>query len=255
MVLLTQQPKRTKISPPSLLSQISRQDLPRSSSTFHFNSLACISSDVCLSFLLLQSNTQKKATEQKTNYLQTMRFSRFLPLALTASTCAAFAPPQTSVQLRNKMQMMPTADDMNNLHHLSTLAPMHEQLVSQVSTWISDAAAAVPDDAKEDIGLWESYIQLYKNGLAFVHDNIVDEPLRKMGFTQTWGPSIFLFTAGEFYVCNSDNRFCQPNDSNAIYALTFRINHRCAFTPRPILNPTKQIIRIHEGPKTIHTEN
>ena len=94
------------------------------------------------------------------------------------------------------MMMVPSADDLNNLHHISTLAPMQEQLVSQASNWIADAAAAAAD-ANEDIGLWEKYIQLYKNGLAFVHDNIVDEPLRKMGFEQTWGPSIFLFTAGE----------------------------------------------------------
>lgn len=118
---------------------------------------------------------------------------------MTASMCSAFAPSKTTIQPRSKMMMMPSAEDMNNLHTLSTLAPMHEQLVSQASSWLSDAAA-VADDAKDDIGLWESYIQLYKNGLAFVHDNIVDEPLRKMGFTQTWGPSIFLFTAGEFYV-------------------------------------------------------
>lgn len=125
-----------------------------------------------------------------------MRFSRTLPLAMTASVCAAFAPPQTSVKRRSKMMMVPSADDLNNLHHISTLAPMQEQLVSQASNWIADAAAAAAD-ANEDIGLWEKYIQLYKNGLAFVHDNIVDEPLRKMGFEQTWGPSIFLFTAGE----------------------------------------------------------
>lgn len=94
------------------------------------------------------------------------------------------------------MMTPPSADDISNLQHISTFAgPMHDHFVSQATSWIADAAEAV--DAKDDIGFWESYIQLYKNGLAFVHDNIVDEPLRKMGFTQTWGPSIFLFTAGE----------------------------------------------------------
>lgn len=92
--------------------------------------------------------------------------------------------------------IVPSPDDLINLHHITTLAPVHEQIVSEASNWMADAAAAAAADP-EDIGLWERYIQLYKNGLAFVHDNIVDEPLRKMGFEQTWGPSIFLFTAGE----------------------------------------------------------
>jgi len=91
--------------------------------------------------------------------------------------------------------IVPTGlEDLHNLHHISTLA--------QTSTWIADSAAAVADvsadaaTAAADESWWESYIQLYKNGLAFVHDNVVDPPLQKMGITQTWGPSIFLFTAG-----------------------------------------------------------
>lgn len=79
----------------------------------------------------------------------------------------------------------------------------NHDMLAQTSSWIADsaaiavdAAADVAEDAAEKTDYWESYIQLYKNGLAFVHDNIVDEPLRKAGFTQTWGVSIFLFTAG-----------------------------------------------------------
>jgi len=89
-------------------------------------------------------------------------------------------------------------------------------ILAQTSAWIADSSAAVANVAADvvsaadvasdavsdaaaasadDNSWWESYIQLYKNGLAFVHDNVVDEPLRAMGFTQTWGPSIFLFTA------------------------------------------------------------
>lgn len=74
-------------------------------------------------------------------------------------------------------------------------------ILAQTSSWVADAAEAVADAPvknvlESDNQLWEAYISVYKNGLAFVHDNIVDEPLRKMGITQTWGPSIFLFTAG-----------------------------------------------------------
>jgi len=88
-------------------------------------------------------------------------------------------------------------EDLHNLHHISTLLMPDQDVMTQTSTWIADSAAAAADTAAAtDESWWESYIQLYKNGLAFVHDNIVDGPLRKLGFTQTWGPSIFLFTAG-----------------------------------------------------------
>jgi len=120
---------------------------------------------------------------------------------------SAFAPaPTRSVRAQSTAaNMVPHGmEDLNNIHHLSTMLHDHNHLLAQTSTWLADAAAATADvasdvadaAAEEDIGLWEKYIQLYKNGLAFVHDNIVDEPLRKMGFEQTWGVSIFLFTAG-----------------------------------------------------------
>mmetsp|Transcript_18551 Transcript_18551/g.38906 ORF Transcript_18551/g.38906 Transcript_18551/m.38906 type:complete len:424 (+) Transcript_18551:145-1416(+) len=94
-------------------------------------------------------------------------------------------PTRTTATPAKKISMIPHGfEEMHNLHH-------HVDLLTQTSTWIADAADAAADD-----GLWEKYIRLYRNGLAFVHDNIVDEPLRKMGFEQTWGVSIFLFTAG-----------------------------------------------------------
>lgn len=91
--------------------------------------------------------------------------------------------------------------EMDNLQHVSNMIMDHRDVIAaQTSNWISEAAAAAaatPVDAlSTDNSWWEAYIQIYKSGLAFVHDNIVDGPLRKMGITQTWGPSIFLFTAG-----------------------------------------------------------
>jgi len=104
----------------------------------------------------------------------------------------------------------PEMGDLQNLHHLSTMIMPNQEMLAQTSTWLADAAAITVDAvdaasdvasdaaaaAVEDDSYWEQYIQLYKRGLAFVHDNIVDEPLRKAGFEQTWGVSIFLFTAG-----------------------------------------------------------
>eukprot|EP00804_Cyclotella_cryptica_P028735 CCRYP_008249-RA/>CCRYP_008249-RA protein AED:0.04 eAED:0.04 QI:150/1/1/1/1/1/3/461/432 len=126
-----------------------------------------------------------------------MRFSHVLPLAMTASVCWGFSAPRSS-PIRTKStkisMVQPVFDDLSQLHQLSSMAePAHQHILAQATTWIADSAA---DAANPDDSWWESYIQIYKNGLAFVHDNIVDEPLRKMGFTQTWGVSIFLFTAG-----------------------------------------------------------
>ncbi len=90
---------------------------------------------------------------------------------------------------------MPEIHDLQN----AMLMDNHEIFISQMSHWIADASAAAADAPVDTLAsdneLWEKYISIYKGGLAFVHDNIVDEPLRKMGITQTWGPSIFLFTA------------------------------------------------------------
>mmetsp|Transcript_11015 Transcript_11015/g.25627 ORF Transcript_11015/g.25627 Transcript_11015/m.25627 type:complete len:449 (+) Transcript_11015:45-1391(+) len=111
----------------------------------------------------------------------------------------AFAPPRNQQQScssstkRTRVGMM--GGDVHSLQDISTtLLEHHDVLGHHASTWIADAAVA-SDAATEDIGLWEKYIQIYKNGLALVHDTI-DGPLRDAGFTQTWGISIALFTAG-----------------------------------------------------------
>lgn len=126
--------------------------------------------------------------------------------AIHVGSC--FAPsPRTTFSLSRKdaanYMIVPELGDLHILNYLSASIVSNQNLLAQTSTWIADSAAVAVDaadaaatSATEDIGWWESYIQLYKNGLAFVHDNIVDEPLRKAGFTQTWGVSIFLFTAG-----------------------------------------------------------
>lgn len=70
------------------------------------------------------------------------------------------------------------------------------------STFLADAAAATADvaeaAAKDEGGWWNSYLEFMKDGLNTVH-SVIDEPLRKVGWDQTWGPSIFLFTAGKFF--------------------------------------------------------
>ena len=83
------------------------------------------------------------------------------------------------------------------------------------STFLADAAAATADiaeaAAKDEGGWWNSYLEFMKGGLSAVH-SVIDEPLRKVGWEQTWGPSIFLFTAGKLLVGSQywwrDFRFC-----------------------------------------------
>jgi len=140
-----------------------------------------------------------------------MKYASVLALAAALPSGSAFAPPpksgSRSQQSTNSAKMMvtPGMEDLHSLHHLSTMImPDHNDLMAQTSTWIADSAAVAADaidvtavdaDGAEELSNWEKYIQLYKNGLAFVHDSIVDKPLRAMGFDQTWGVSIFLFTA------------------------------------------------------------
>jgi len=76
--------------------------------------------------------------------------------------------------------------------------------VLSASTFLADASAAVADataavvdvaDAADvDGGWWQNYLDVFRNGLLFVHDS-VDQPLRDKGIEQTWGVSIAIFTA------------------------------------------------------------
>lgn len=65
--------------------------------------------------------------------------------------------------------------------------------VSSSSTLLSDAAAAVVEE-ESGPGLWANYLEIYKSALQSVHSTI-DGPLRSAGWDQTWGISIFVFTA------------------------------------------------------------
>jgi hypothetical protein len=77
----------------------------------------------------------------------------------------------------------------------SSLPPslLHES----TSMVLSDAAIA----AAKELGWWDRYLLLFKNTLLFVHSTI-DGPLRSAGWDQTWGVSIFLFTASTFRSCD-----------------------------------------------------
>jgi len=128
--------------------------------------------------------------------------SAFTPSPQLIQRTSTRSSSSTSINL-----VTPEVVDIHtNLHHLSSsvVLPDHHDILAQTSTWISDAADATADvvvkldnrgNPIDENSWWEIYIQGYKRGLAFVHDKVVDPQLQKIGITQTWGPSIFLFTA------------------------------------------------------------
>lgn len=82
----------------------------------------------------------------------------------------------------------------------SELSDLHQTLSlifdPATSTLLSDAAVAAVEETKGGFGgAWESYLEVFKSSLEFVH-SVIDQPLRNAGWDQTWGVSIFLFTFG-----------------------------------------------------------
>jgi len=81
--------------------------------------------------------------------------------------------------------------------YLKAIVPSVEHvtdLVHHTSMLLADATAAAKEPSS-DIGLWQQYINGFKGVLDTLHSS-VEGPLMDLGITQTWGPSIFLFTAG-----------------------------------------------------------
>ena len=88
-------------------------------------------------------------------------------------------------------------------HSLDAAIAHHAQHgFESTSQLLADAAGATADmvdSAKEEGGFkaaWMSYLQIFKNTLIAVHSTI-DGPLRSIGWDQTWGVSIFVFTASK----------------------------------------------------------
>ena len=72
----------------------------------------------------------------------------------------------------------------------------HEAVWQSTSHFLADADAAGEQNSQGG-GWWASYLQIFKNTLSDVHSTI-DGPLRSVGIEQTWGVSIFIFTASKY---------------------------------------------------------
>jgi hypothetical protein len=98
--------------------------------------------------------------------------------------------------------MMDAQDALTHLATVSTTTSMansppdlesvHILLLNSYQQILADAAVA---SASTNDGWWSSYLNIFKTALTLVH-NTIDGPLKSVGVTQTWGPSIALFTAG-----------------------------------------------------------
>lgn len=91
-----------------------------------------------------------------------------------------------------------------HVDYLSAAFDAQSSLVHHHSNLLADAAAAVDEPVKKDLGLWGQYLNIFKAILINVH-SAVDEPLRSVGWTQTWGVSIAIFTAGELSINQASN--------------------------------------------------
>ena len=105
------------------------------------------------------------------------------------------SPKQSNVAL----SALPSGGGINELMdiHQSVSQFMDSLSTSSTTLLVSDAVEAIVEEEQSSGGgLWESYLQIFKSCLEIVHSTI-DAPLRSIGWDQTWGVSIFLFTACE----------------------------------------------------------
>jgi len=125
-----------------------------------------------------------------------MKLISALPLLLTLGTASAFISPSSNAFVGNNLERSQSAKlnllpDIVGSGDLTSL----QHLVESSSSLLSDAAAATADAAvaADDGGWWQNYLSVYKGLLITVHSTI-DQPLKNVGWDQTWGVSIAVFT-------------------------------------------------------------
>ncbi|GMH66444.1 hypothetical protein TL16_g04430, partial [Triparma laevis f. inornata] len=110
--------------------------------------------------------------------------------ALFTPSTSFFLPPTPSQSNLSPTRISPRSAP------LSAIDPSHLDLLHSTSQFLADAAVATGDAVAdpEKAGWWANYLQVFKGGLLFVHDKLVDPPLQSLGFEHNWGVSIGLFT-------------------------------------------------------------
>jgi hypothetical protein len=118
----------------------------------------------------------------------------FLCAASLPLVVQGFAPLPSLRQ--NKVSAKTQHGMMVAPEHVDFMNAAVDHFHASSSNILADAAVAVADDKG---GWWQQYLSIFKATLMFVHST-VDEPLKSVGITQSWGISIAIFTAGEFIV-------------------------------------------------------
>lgn len=113
---------------------------------------------------------------------------KILSFALILHVAQGFVVVPNHNKRSNKMALSAAAPELIDLHHLSNI---NDSLSHSMNILLADAAVVADAD---DGGWWQAYLTLFKNALVFIHDNIVEKPLKAAGVESTWGPSIALFT-------------------------------------------------------------
>jgi hypothetical protein len=147
-----------------------------------------------LSVLLILSSSTPSCIAFQVPTSSRSRCSNNSKSSLTKSTTTLNVLPVDAIDM-----LVTTTAAAAAAHHVNSL------FVTDFFQTISNAAVATADGsvegvaaaaaASDDGGWWGAYLNLFKSALLLVHDTI-DGPLRSVGWTQTWGVSIFLFTAG-----------------------------------------------------------
>lgn len=130
--------------------------------------------------------------------------STLVLISALASTSDAFNIQSRSVSYRtntaSKLNLVPeTLSQVQDVHSVLQDVDFNtlSDILSSSSHILSDASAAAAEASNQDGGWWDSYLNLYKSSLLFVH-NAIDQPLRNSGWDQTWGIAIATFTASKY---------------------------------------------------------
>jgi len=127
--------------------------------------------------------------------------STLVLISALASTSDAFNIQSRSVSYRthtaSKLNLVPeTLSQVHDVHSVLQDVDFNtlSDILSSSSHILSDASAAAAEASNQDGGWWDSYLNLYKSSLLFVH-NAIDQPFKNSGWDQTWGIAIAAFTA------------------------------------------------------------
>jgi hypothetical protein len=151
---------------------------------------------------------------------------------------------RNSLNVQNMITPDQVQDVLTSSIPFMDAAPHVDALSSQ---WLADAAAG----SQSGDGWWQSYINIFKTTLSFVHSTI-DGPLRAAGIEQTWGISIFLFTACTCSRCALVS-FSFFSKLKMYFVRCFISSD--SIVPLASFNPAVEKFRIHEGFETIHGGN